>query len=496
MRAAWHTFWTDPPVRRWLAALVLAMALASPFACAAATGGVGLVGVRLGGDAAGTRVVLDLDASVTGRSLSGESAPGRLVFAFPALLSTDPLRGTGRGLVTAWNIVDDPSGARLVLEVKPGVVATRRFLIPPIIEGGHWRYVIDIAPQTVAAGAVASASDTPRPLAVRPPVAVASAATDATRLTSLPLGPSNPAPRVAVSFHAPTVPALTTDAAWEADPGPLREAYGPPVAGGPTGGLVAMSSPSAREGQVSMRPPPAARPASQRPPIGRGVKVIVVDAGHGGHDPGARSLVRNEKDITLAAALDLKARLERMGRYKVVLTRDSDVFIPLETRVRIARQAGADLFISLHADSAGSDPTPHGASIYTLSDSGQQRVNYVLGPHEWFGRAGDHHTDPGVRQILLDLTQRSTRNRSSEFAGVLLQHISDSVDLLPRTHRDAGYFVLLAPDVPAVLLEMGFITNPADEMRLTDPAQRGRLMDGVAGAIDAYFSGGTRLAAG
>jgi N-acetylmuramoyl-L-alanine amidase len=120
----------------------------------------------------------------------------------------------------------------------------------------------------------------------------------------------------------------------------------------------------------------------------------------------------------------------------------------------------------------------------------------VLGPHEWFGHASGGRTDPGVRQILLDLTQTSTRNRSSEFASVLIDHIGDRVDLLPRSHRDAGYFVLLAPDVPAVLLEMGFITSPVDEMRLTDPEQRDKLMEGVADAIDTYFFGGPRLAAG
>jgi N-acetylmuramoyl-L-alanine amidase len=226
------------------------------------------------------------------------------------------------------------------------------------------------------------------------------------------------------------------------------------------------------------------------------MKVVVIDAGHGGHDVGAQSLVRNEKDITLAAALSLRAHLLKMGHYRVVMTRDSDVFIPLEGRVQIARRAGADLFISLHADSAGSDPTPHGASVYTLSDTGETRVNNVLGPHEWFSHAGNGQTAPDVRQILLDLTQRSTRNRSSEFAAKLLGHIGDKVDLLPRSHRDANYFVLLAPDVPAVLLEMGFITNPGDEMRLTDPAQRDRLTAGIADAIDDYFYGGTRYEAG
>ena len=214
--------------------------------------------------------------------------------------------------------------------------------------------------------------------------------------------------------------------------------------------------------------------------------------------PGAQALAQQRKDITLAAALASRQRLREIGRYRVVMTRDSDVFIPLETRVQIARRAGADLFISLHADSAGADPTTHGASVYTLSDSGETRVNYVLAAqrvvHARGRRAND---DPAVGQILLDLTQRTTRNRSAEFAAkLLIDRIGDQrVDLLPRSHRDAGYFVLLAPDVPAVLLEMGFITNPrrgaADR-----PWPARQLMDGVADAIDDYFDGGTRLAAG
>ena len=108
------------------------------------------------------------------------------------------------------------------------------------------------------------------------------------------------------------------------------------------------------------------------------------------------------------------------------------------------------------------------------------------------------HREPGAipaaSQILLDLTQRSTRNRSAVFADLLLDRLAGKVDLLPRSHRDAGYFVLLAPDVPAALLEMGFITNPEDESRLADPVQRGRMMDGVADAIDAYFAEGQRVA--
>jgi N-acetylmuramoyl-L-alanine amidase len=235
----------------------------------------------------------------------------------------------------------------------------------------------------------------------------------------------------------------------------------------------------------------AAAPAQQIPPHVR--KIIVLDPGHGGKDSGAVGAVSFEKNVTLAEALAVKSRLERTGRYQVVMTRSSDVFIPLELRVQVARQAGADLFLSLHADS-GSDPAIHGASVYTLSERGQQRVGYVLGRNEWFLQQAAESDDHAVGQILLDLTQRTTRNRSASFAQGLIERVGDRAALLPRSQRDAGYFVLLAPDVPAALLEMGFITNPTDEARLNDPNQRGALADKIAQAIDAYFTSRTKLA--
>ena len=225
-------------------------------------------------------------------------------------------------------------------------------------------------------------------------------------------------------------------------------------------------------------------------PLTPSKKVIVIDAGHGGHDPGAAGQDAHEKDLTLAAAKALKARLEREGRYHVVLTRDSDVYVALEDRVRVARRANADLFISLHADS-GTTPDLKGATVYTLSEQGASRAaKQVFEKANWIAPTlpgGDEQ----VNRILLDLTQRETRNRSSEFAETLLERIADKAPLLRRSHRDAGFMVLLAPDVPAVLLEMGFITNTADEHRLLDAGDRRRLMDGVAQAIDTYFAGET-----
>ncbi len=243
--------------------------------------------------------------------------------------------------------------------------------------------------------------------------------------------------------------------------------------------------------------PPKPRPARFGLPLAPpepAKKIIVVDAGHGGRDPGAGGENSHEKDITLAAAFALRDRLEQSGRYKVVLTRDTDAYIPLETRVRIARRANADLFISLHAD-VGGDPTLRGATVYTLSEKGASRADrQVFEKANWIN-VDLPGSDESVNRILLDLTQRQTRNRSSIFAETLLDHIGDRVPLLRRSHRDAGFMVLLAPDVPAVLMEMGFITNPQDERELSDPVERRRLMGAVAEAIDSYFTREAKLAA-
>jgi N-acetylmuramoyl-L-alanine amidase len=229
------------------------------------------------------------------------------------------------------------------------------------------------------------------------------------------------------------------------------------------------------------------------PPMLSMKRTIVIDAGHGGHDPGARGAQGFEKDINLAAALALKARLERGGRYKVVLTRDADVYIPLADRVRVAQRAGADLFISLHSDS-GPSADVHGASVYTLSDKASLRAAKFVRREDWFMKAS-LTGDRGVRDILFDLTQRATKNRSASFAETLVGRIEGRAPLLRRSHRDAGFMVLLAPEVPAVLLEMGFLSNATDEAMLSDPGQRGRLMGAVAESIDDYFAETTRLAA-
>jgi len=259
-------------------------------------------------------------------------------------------------------------------------------------------------------------------------------------------------------------------------------------------GEVSLARAAAPPALAKAAPPLALRTAflPARAPALSMKRTVVIDAGHGGHDPGAHGAAGLEKDVNLAAALALKARLERNGRYRVVLTRADDQYVALADRVRIAQRAGADLFISLHSDS-GPSPEVRGASVYTLSDKASMRAAKFVSREDWFMKAS-LTGDRGVRDILFDLTQRATKNRSATFAETLVSHIDGRAPLLRRSHRDAGFEVLLAPEVPAVLLEMGFVSNPADEAMLRDPAQRGRLMNAVGDSIDDYFAETARVA--
>lgn len=214
--------------------------------------------------------------------------------------------------------------------------------------------------------------------------------------------------------------------------------------------------------------------------------LIVIDPGHGGRDPGAMTLTGlREKDIVLQAALTLKEILEEDERFSVRMTREDDTFIELEDRVTLARDWGADLFISLHADAAGSRSVA-GASVYTISERGEGRIERESQRNNWQIELEDGISEE-VGGILEQLTLRETKSNSGYFAQLLLPELAEAGPLLRNTHREAGFYVLLAPDVPAVLLEMGFLTNAADAQRLASPAGRRRTAQAVANAIDRYF---------
>lgn len=379
--------------RALVAGAVVAVGLAAFAVGHAATESVDLLKVRMGGDSAETRLVVELDGATSAKVLSDGAADGRVAILLSGVTATQVQQGAGRGVVKAWTVEKAQGGALLQMDLAGPAQLKRRFLLPPADGVASYRYVIDVAAQPGAAMTSAVAA--------------------------------TPAPQIRTQFLPVKRPAL-----------PLK-------------------------------------------------KVVVIDAGHGGKDAGAQGTSGYEKDINLAAALTLADQLGRSGRYKVVLTRSSDTYIPLETRVRIAQRAGADLFISLHSDSAP-ETNLKGASVYTLSDKASQRATRFVSRDDWFMKAS-LTGDQGVRDILFDLTQRATRNRSAVFAQTLVSNIQGRAPMLRHSHRDAGFMVLLAPDVPAVLLEMGFVNNPEDEARLRDPAARTRLMRAVVGAIDAHF---------
>lgn len=223
-----------------------------------------------------------------------------------------------------------------------------------------------------------------------------------------------------------------------------------------------------------------------KPAGGKRRHVVVIDAGHGGKDPGAMALTGGkEKDITLKAALALRDVLEKSGKYDVRLTRDTDVYVEHEDRVTLARKWGAELFISLHADAAGS-ASVSGASVYTISARGETRIDREATKNDW-KIAIEDGTPERLNGLLEDLVKRETKTRSAEFAELLLPQLQKAGPVLRNTHRNAGFYVLLAPDVPAVLLELGFLTNEADAKRLQSEKGRAAAVEAIAAAIDDYF---------
>ncbi|WP_025294227.1 N-acetylmuramoyl-L-alanine amidase [Sphingomonas sanxanigenens] len=225
-------------------------------------------------------------------------------------------------------------------------------------------------------------------------------------------------------------------------------------------------------------------------PAGR--PLVVIDAGHGGHDPGSLGAGgKREKDATLAIATAIRDELVRSGRVRVALTRDTDRFLILEERYGIARRLKADLFISIHADSAPRAEA-HGATVYTLSEVASDREAARLAQREnrsdiinGINLAGENSD---VSSILLDLTQRETMNVSSDFARLLHREAGGFVPFRTDYHRFAGFVVLKAPDVPSVLFETGFMSNADDIDFLFSRAGRKRIATGVARAVQIQFA--------
>ncbi len=228
--------------------------------------------------------------------------------------------------------------------------------------------------------------------------------------------------------------------------------------------------------------------------------LVMLDPGHGGKDPGAIGVSGTyEKHIAIAAATELRRQLLATGRYRVMLSRDTDVFIPLEDRVAIAQGRQAALFVSMHAD-ALHDRGVRGASVYTLSEDASDAQTASLARTENSAdRYGGPHVrsvSPEVQRILASLVRQETRLGSARMARGVVSAFRPHVGLLTNPDRHAAFVVLKAADIPSVLVEMGFMSNLADEAALRQASHRTLVASAMAHAIDGYFAGAgfTRLA--
>ncbi|GJD35246.1 N-acetylmuramoyl-L-alanine amidase [Methylobacterium aerolatum] len=249
---------------------------------------------------------------------------------------------------------------------------------------------------------------------------------------------------------------------------------------------AASSDPSPAQPHVAV-----SEPADSRP-------LIVIDAGHGGTDPGAiASTGVFEKDIVFGFAQDLAGKLSAGGHYRVQMTRDRDVFVPLLERVRIARDAKADLFISIHADSISSAPQVRGATIYTGSEKATDAESAKLAEREnrADAAAGAEASEapPDIADILQELTLRETRGFSSGFARSLMGQLGPVMEMSAKPHREARFVVLRSPDVPSVLVELGYLSSKRDLEMLQNPEWRAGVTGSMAKAVDQFFATRTSI---
>lgn len=265
---------------------------------------------------------------------------------------------------------------------------------------------------------------------------------------------------------------------------------------------TAFASSSQPESRPELRPaiaesPPAAAPSAPTPDAPQqkadGRPVVVIDPGHGGIDNGTQSSGESEKNLVLAFGLALRDKLEKAGKYRVVMTRDDDTFIPLGDRTKIARNLKAALFVSIHADALPrTEGDAQGATIYTLSDKASDAEAQRLADAENRADAiagfnlAEEPTD--VADILIDLTQRETRTFSNRFARLLMTEMKQTVRMHKHPLKSAGFRVLKAPDVPSVLVEIGYVSNKGDLERLVSEGWRSRAVGSMAQAIDGFLT--------
>lgn len=466
--------------------LVLALSLLLVGAGTAAAAEV--QALRLGVHADHTRLVVDL-STLTPFKIA-EQPGGNLVVIELANVGAArnlPRALAGQGMVRS--VVLEPRGKALaiVVSLAPG---SRLQKYDSLAAAGSVppRIFIDIVGSTVAAAPevapesgehqLKAASADTKPSAVQ----VASAAATLRTMKDLvaaALSATEVEPDQVVADDSagamPVIPPLKPEA-------PESKAAAPDEpAGEPSGSGVTLAALPVYG--TMMIPPP-------KPKLGKGKLLIALDAGHGGKDPGATGIDgTEEKVITLKMAKQLKELLEGTGRYEVLMVREDDTLIPLRKRIEIARAANADIFISIHADH-NDNKAFRGASVYTLSETASDAEAAALAAREnkedLITGVDLSHQSQMVTSILIDLAQRETKNLSARFAGYVTKELSKTTRMIYGSHRFAGFAVLKSPDVPSILVELGYLSNELDEKDLASERHRSRMAKAILRAIDQY----------
>jgi len=390
-----------------------------------------------------TRFVLDISEEAP-FSLFTLARPYRVVVDLPEIRFADFDVNAPRaaGLVRDFRYgLFEPGHSRLVLDLTGPSAIAKAFILPPG-KNGYWRLVIDLEKTSEQAFLGLQGAKN--------------------RIG----GPAPKSPAIVKKVKEP-----------EAQKVAVINEQGVPQPGRKPGGPVA--------------PPGTPRPEKKPKHLSGRKPVIVLDPGHGGVDPGAIGVSGvHEKTITLAAARELKKQLEKTGKVKVVLTRERDIFVRLKQRVNIARRAKADLFISLHADSF-KERKVRGLSVYTLSERASDREAAALADKEnkadLIAGIDLTHESQDVLNILIDLAQRESLNLAAKLASSLVKELKRVAKLKRDTHRFAGFAVLKAPDIPSVLIEMGYLSNAQEEKALRQRSYRGKIATAVVNAVSVYL---------
>jgi N-acetylmuramoyl-L-alanine amidase len=390
--------------------------------------------VRVAGDEKKTRFILDLDRKIDLRAFPLAN-PNRIVVDIPQVTFQLPA-GVGeasRGLVRAFRYgLVMPGGSRIVMDLKRPAKIDKAYVLAGE-NGQPPKLIVELSATDRAAFMQSIAAENKKVMAAAP----------------------DPTP-------VATTPAATAEVKPEAKPEAKSEA------------------------KLDTKPDAKTEADDPRP-------VVVIDPGHGGIDHGTQAQSgENEKTIVLDFAKALRDRIEKGGKYRVVMTRDDDTFIPLAQRVKIARNHKAALFVSIHADALPrGEGDAQGATVYTLSDTASDTEAAKLAEAENKADliAGINLTEEPVEvaDILIDLTRRETKAFSSRFARSLVREMKGVARLHKNPLKSAGFVVLKAPDVPSVLLELGYVSNKADLQLLVSESWRSRTVGSVAQAVELFF---------